>query len=623
LQILPDVRLAQLQKKQYRTIIELPARRGNLLDRSGKELAVSVPSYSLFADPKLIKDPHRWAAQVSKISGSSYREILKKVKPKDKRFVWIQRRMSESDRDKIKKLNLSGIGFVEEAKRIYPNNALLSQVIGFLSRDDRGVEGIEKKFDKELRGEKHAFHVERDARGRPLLIDGRIFAEVPAGADLTLTIDSEMQFVLEKSLYDTVVTHNADSAMGIVLDAKTSEVLAMGYAPTYDLNRARSFGSNFWRNKIATDSFEPGSVVKTILIAGALRENLVKPSTKFYCEDGKFKIGKRTIREADAHHNFGYLSVSEILAKSSNIGAAKIAFEMGPQLLKKTMVDFGLTETLSEDFVGESKGIMQAMPWSQHLQAAISFGHGIATTPLQIAAAYAAIASDGILRRPYIVKSMHSWDTSEEKVFEPKEIRRVLSKSEASTMRLMLNQATEEGGTGIPAQVPGFPVAGKTGTAQKVSATGGYSKNEYISSFAGMIPANDPKYVIYVAVDNPRDKYYGAEVAAPLFSRMASFAVRKSGLAPVRITKRNVVPIQKAKKSDLSQRLQAAALVLNETELNRTPDLKGLTLREVYQRVKGADLEINAKGNGRVADMIPSAGDPLPSNKTIRIILRE
>lgn len=629
LQILPDARMAELQKRQFRTVIELPARRGTITDRTGKELAVSVPVYSMYADPKLISKAKVRGKQFAKIlakkMGWSPLYVLEKIKNKEKRFVWLRRHLSKAEMDGVKALKLEGIGFVEESQRIYPNENLLSQVLGFVGKEGRGLEGIELKFDQILRGENQKIRVEKDARGRPLLVDGRIFTEPPSGTDIQLTIDSELQFVLEKQLHDAMVQHNADSALGIVMDAKTSEILAIGYAPTFDANRPRDFGSEFWRNRSVTDAFEPGSTLKTFVIAGGLKRGILKPSSKYYCEEGKFKVGPHYIREADSRHKFGMLTVTEILAQSSNIGTAKIGMQMGDRALRETLTEFGFGERTGVEMPGETKGTLHPLPWRPHLLANISFGHGLSVTPMQMVAAYGAIANGGILKKPIIVKALHSAHESEERVFTAQEIRRVLTPEQANVMRMMLMQATADHATGKNARVLGFPVAGKTGTAQKV-VNGTYSREQYFSSFAGFVPANDPRFVIYVAIDNPRNKYYGSEVAAPLFSKVAGYALRKAGLAPILISEKNVIhgkPAEERKQTQALEKIRNMAKTMAMDENNLTPDFKGLTLREVYSRVRGTAIKVRISGRGVVASTSPAAGEALPPNKTVRVFLEQ
>lgn len=374
--------------------------------------------------------------------------------------------------------------------------------------------------------------------------------------------------------------------------------------------------------------------MKTFVIAAALRENVIKPSTKFYCEKGSFRVGDRVIREAETKEKFENLTVSEILAVSSNVGTTKIAFKMGAEGLRQSLLDFGFGQRLGVDLPGEARGMLQALPWRPHLLSNISFGHGVSTTPLQIANAFAVIANGGVLNTPYIVQSVRDAETGMVTETEVKPIRRVLTPEQAAQMRAMLVGVTTEG-SGGNARVDGFMVGGKTGTAQKVNPTGrGYIQGSYISSFGGFIPANDPKFVIYVAVDSPRKAYYGSTVAAPVFSRIASYAVRKEGIAPLQMAERSSVDpkVRRLAAADFKGSAKSAAKeLLTTTELEKVtvtpaidavPDLMKMTTREVLRRVSGQEIKVKFIGQGTVADVMPSIGSPLPGNKEITVIMK-
>jgi cell division protein FtsI (penicillin-binding protein 3) len=626
-QILPNSRLKELQSRQYKTLIELPARRGLISDRSGKELAVTIPAYSVFADPKEIESPKRFANKVAKKLGYSPAYVYERVKNRERRFVWLKRRLNKEFVESLQALKLKGLGVIEESERVYPNENLMAQVLGFVGREGQGLEGLELQFDSQLKGESRKIKIERDARGRPLLLDGGLFTETPAGYDLALTIDHELQYRLERELAQATQEYSADSALGVILDAQTSEILAIGHAPSFDPNKAAQYDRELLRNKAVTDAFEPGSTLKTFVVAGALREGTVKPNKKYFCENGRMKVGKYFIREADAAHVFGDLTVTEVLAKSSNIGTTKIALELGEEKVRRILGDFGFGARSGLELPGEAAGVLQKLPWRDHLLANISFGHGITATPLQMANAYAAIANGGTLRSPIIVKEAVQPETGERIQYKARDIRQVLTPAHAATMRLMLNAATGPTGTGKAAQVPGFPVAGKTGTAQKVVVGEGYAKDQYVSSFAGMIPANNPRYVIVVSIDNPKNKYYGSEVAAPLFSRVAGYAVRQAGLAPVLITEKSVinktqVNTVKRERDESIAKIREMAKMLTADEQNVTPDFTGLTLREVYNRVRGTPLKVDVRGEGTVMLTLPQPGAELPVDKTIKVFFK-
>jgi cell division protein FtsI (penicillin-binding protein 3) len=614
LQMLPDSRLDNLKKRQFETSLQIRTRRGAIVDRHGNELAASVPAYSLFADPKMITDSSRLAKRLSKAFNLPEAATRKRLRDRQRRFIWLKRQISEAERDKIKKWDEPGLGFIEEPKRVYPNGGLLAQVLGFVGSEGSGLEGLELQFNKDLEGQLKQVLLPRDARGRPLLADGRSLTEVPDGADLELTIDYEAQFNLEQELQSVVEKFEAASAMGVVMDAQTSEILAMANLPLSHL-----------RNRLVADAFEPGSIMKTFVVAAALRENLVRPSTRYFCEGGRWKIGDKWIKEAMESEKFEWLNVTEILAHSSNIGTAKIAFDLGAQRLFQGLADFGFGAKTGMDLPGEARGIMNPLPWRPHLLSNISFGHGIAVTPMQMIAAYGAIANGGMLRKPMLVKKVRRPGQAEAVELQPQDIRRVLTSADAATMRLMLTAATEEKATGWNARIPGYHVAGKTGTAQKVDTVkGGYIPNSYISSFAGFVPAHNPRYVILVAIDDPKKAYYGSQVAAPVFSRIAQYMVRRAGLPPVLFTENNMVrgASPEKRRTDLQARAVADLKSAAENEAAGTfPNLLGLTLREALTKVRGQASHIQVRGHGVVVRTIPQSGALVPSRHRVTLVL--
>lgn len=619
LQFLPNGRLNSLQSRQFQTNVTLLARRGAIVDKNGRDLAMSATAYSLYADPKILNNKKTVAKKLAKILSQPSEGIYSKIKDSTKRFVWIQRMLEQNKADEIKSWNIRGLSFVEEWRRVYPNENLLAQTLGFLGSEGQGLEGLELGFNHILVGSQKKMQVKRDARGRPLINNGLMFTETPEGSELRLTVDSELQYRLESELANAVSTFEADNAVGVVLDAKTSAILALSSAPTFDVNKAMKTPQEYRRNRVLTDAFEPGSTMKTFVVATALRDGIVKPNTKFYCEKGSFKIGNHIIREAESKEKFEDLTVAEILAVSSNVGTTKISFKMGAEKLRQGLLDFGFGQRLGIELPGEARGMVQTLPWRQHLLSNISFGHGISATPLQIANAFAAIANGGVLNTPYIVQSIHDLETGESTETKVKPIRRILSSEQAAQMRAMLVGVTSKGGTGVNARVDGYMVAGKTGTAQKVNPNGrGYLSGAYISSFGGFIPANDPRFVIFIAVDSPRKSYYGATVAAPVFSRMASYAVRKEGIAPLLQLAEG--PSVKVKTRSVASEVKAAVTADSSTEL--VPDFMNLTTREVLRMVSGQEIKIKFVGQGKVSEMVPQAGYPLPENKEVTVILK-
>jgi cell division protein FtsI (penicillin-binding protein 3) len=354
--------------------------------------------------------------------------------------------------------------------------------------------------------------------------------------------------------------------------------------------------------------------MKSFVIAAGLKQKILQPNTKYFCENGLMKIGDRTIREAETSHSFGNLTVTEILAKSSNIGTTKIAFQLGAENLRKVYQDFGFGERTFIDFPGETKGILHSLPWNPHLLSNISFGHGITASPIQIANAYAALVNGGFLNKPYLVESVKDPETSESKHFTPELLRKVLADQESKQMRMMLSSVTAEGGTGQAARVKGFIVGGKTGTAQKVSPNKrGYMPGAYISSFVGFIPANDPRFVIYVAIDHPKKAFYGSTVAAPLFARLAGFAARREGLPPSELL---------LSSSSRSRKISSSIdKVDSSTSSSVMPSILNLPLREALHILQPLNKPLEVKGSGRVSDLWPQPGQNLDGIEKIIIQL--
>lgn len=629
LQFLPQDKLSALQTRQFQTVVTLPARRGTIYDHHGKELAMSSPAYSLYADPKILENKKTLAKQLAQITNDQARDIYLKIKDSSKRFVWIDRLLSASAAEEIRRLNIRGLGLVEDWKRVYPNDNLLSSTLGFVGKEGQALEGVELFYDSVLKGEKKKVNLRRDARGRPLIQDGLLFTETPQGKEMKLTVDADLQYFVETEMSESIRRHEADGGWAVVLDAKTSAIRALASWPSFDPNKPQGASSNQRRNRAVTDTFEPGSTMKTFVIASAIENKIVKPNTKIFCENGFFKIGKRVIREAEKNHSHATISVSEVLAFSSNIGTSKIALKMGDDLLKQSLIGFGFGQKSGVDLPGEAKGIMLALPWRDHLLANISFGQGVTASPLQIANAYAAIANGGVLNQPYIVESVTDIETNEVTKMTPKEIRRVISPETAAQMRLMLTGVTSDEGTGIAARVPGYIVGGKTGTAQKIKPYGrGYMPNGYIASFSGFIPANDPQLVIFVGLDHPRKGYYGSQTAAPLFSRIASYAVRREGVAPEILTEKTISKVredslaQKFLNEDKSIQLKVENMNDGAQITTAAPEFKSLTVREVLNEAASQKIEVKFIGSGRVETTSPEAGQALGPDRKMTVILK-
>lgn len=520
LQVLTPRELSKKLTNQHKSVISLTPQRGTIYDRNGRELAVSIEVESLFARPHMIENARSVAARLSAVLGISSTKILKKLNNRAG-FVWIKRMLTPSQAEKIKSLNIRGLDFFKENQRFYPNKELLGQVLGFTGIDQKGLEGLEFEYDNILKGKQRKMLVDKDALGRFLFIEGMNSSDHLQGHDLILTIDKNIQYIAEKELQTAVIESQAKGGIVVVIDPWTGEILALAIAPLFNPNQFLKYTPEIWRNRAVTDVFEPGSTFKTFLVASALEEGLIKSNDFFFCENGSFRIANKIIHDL---HPYGWLSVSRILKHSSNIGASKICKRLGKELFYQYIRKFGFGEETGIQSPIEASGFVP-LPYrlSEHTQSAIAFGQGISVTPLQLATAYAAVASGGVLMRPCFVKKVIDAKGLIVQKNEPFIRRRVISDKTALSVKKMLESVVSEGGTGVKAAVSGFTVAGKTGTSQKTENKqpgSGYSSKKLIASFAGFAPADKPKITILVSIDEPQKTTHGGEIAAPVFSKI-------------------------------------------------------------------------------------------------------
>jgi cell division protein FtsI (penicillin-binding protein 3) len=514
----------QAEGQSVRTIA-VDAPRGTIYDRNGEILAMSNATSSIYVNQKQIKDakkdPAAIAALLAPALGVSADELIPKLTG-DSQFKYLARKVDTSIGDAVKEKNLVGIGVLTEPKRVYPKGALAPQLLGMVGGDEtKGLAGLELQYEEQLAGQAGESQIVSDVFGRRLATNS--LKEAVPGQDITLTIDAEIQYETEKVLAAVVQEFEAKKACAVVLDPTTGEILAMANTPVFDANQysSKTVQESDRRNMAVTDQYEPGSTFKMVTVAAALEGGIVNPDTMFTLKP-TITIYDREVHEAHEDvEAVRHYTVTEILSKSSNVGTVTIGQQVGKQALVDMIRKFGFTEKAGIDFPGEVDGQMLAPEkWSGTTIANVPIGQGIAVTPLQLAAAYAAIANGGIMVRPHLVRSTVA-----------SESRQVVSQRVADQLREMLT-VTVEDGTGKLAQVTGYQVAGKTGTAQKVKETGGYYDDHVVASFVGMVPAGDPRLVILVTVDDPLTQQFGAYVAAPAFAQIASFSLRRLGIPP-------------------------------------------------------------------------------------------
>lgn len=515
--------LAVAHRQQY-LAVETPPLRGPITDRNGKEFVTNLKIPSIYAVPRILSHEERktLSSELAKILGLEQKRLLEKLK-KDKSFVWIKRRVTFEEANKVKKLGNPALGVIDEYKRFYPQGPMLAQVLGFSNVDNQGLDGIELFMDNELRGKPGKRITKRDALGRE--IKAFEIKALPAidGNRIVLTIDQRLQYLTEKSLELAFKQWKAKGAWAIVMDPWTGEILAMANQPGFDPNSYDKSTAETKRNRAVTDMYEPGSVFKIVTASGALNEGVITPETKINCENGKWHWGYKVLHDV---HPYGILSMTEVIVKSSNIGTVKIGLKLGPTKLQQYIKGFGFGAYTGIDLGGEAPGYTRPpSQWSKTSPYNIPIGQEVMVTALQMVTAISVIANGGYLVKPYIVSKIQDSVGVVLKQKKPLIKQKVINAETAATMRKILTRVVEAG-TGTKAKIQDIPVAGKTGTAQKVLPGGkGYSHNTFISSFIGFAPSDNPRYAMVVVLDEARPLYYGGTVAAPVFKEVMEAAL--------------------------------------------------------------------------------------------------
>ena len=513
--------LTSIAKKQHNQLVELEPRRGTIYDCNLKAQAFNMSMDSLYAVPGEIKGKENVINQLNSILGLK-RSYLEDRLNRKKSFIWLARKLNPDKSATIKKLNIKGLGFLKETKRIYPNSYLASHIIGFSGMDNIGLEGVERDYNRHLKGIPGWAIFLRDARQKKLDIWEKMVVPVD-GEDLVLTIDEVIQYIAERELDKAFKDFHAKGASIIVMDPHTGRILALANRPTYDLNDHSEVSKDSMRNRAICDLFEPGSVFKIVTASGALEEKKVTEEDVFFCENGTYKVGGRILHD---HMPHGLLTFRQVIEESSNIGTVKVAQLLGPDKLYHYVRAFGFGSKLGIDLSGEISGMISPPKlWSKTSITSIPMGQEVGVTALQLASAISVIANGGQLMKPYIIDSVRDIQGRLIKQNKPVLIHKVISIDTAMRIKKILTGVIEEG-TGKLAKVSGFSAAGKTGTAQKLEPNGTYSHNKFVASFIGFSPAEDPILTIVVIVDEPHPSYFGGVVAAPVFQKVASDAIR-------------------------------------------------------------------------------------------------
>jgi cell division protein FtsI (penicillin-binding protein 3) len=521
--------LARAESQQQRRI-ELPPSRGTIFDVRGRALAVSVEVESAWADPAEVADPEAVAAALAGALGLDRDKLAAELSGPG-RFVWLARRLDPPDAERVRALGLPGVRFQHETKRYYPNRALAAPVLGFVGTDSVGLAGVEQQYDGGITGRAGRQTVLADARRRRAVTPHLAFTAPEPGRDLVLTLDVAIQHVVERELARAVAESGAKGGTAVVLDPWSGAVLAMAAVPGFDPNRFAGYPAERLGNPVVQEVYEPGSTFKMVTASAALAANLIDPHDVIDCELGGIRLGSVLIRD---HKRFGYLSFRDVIARSSNVGAIKAGLRVGRDRLHAQAAAFGFGSATGIDLPGEAAGMLHPPEaWRPNSVAYVAFGHEVTVTPLQLANAFAAVANGGTLFRPFVALERRSPDGSAERRGAPEVLGRPLAPTTAREIERLL-EAVVADGTGKAAAVPGYTVAGKTGTAQKV-VDRRYAPGRYIASFAGFVPARQPALVAAVVIDEPRPPlYHGGQVAAPAFAAMAEPILLYLGVPPDR-----------------------------------------------------------------------------------------
>jgi len=608
LQILEGGKLSSLAEEGYTGKRTLTTQRGTIFDRNGRELALSIDVSSIYCYPKKIKDTLKTATLIASALHIERRDVLKKLHSSQP-FVWIKRKVTPEEIKRVRALNLTGIGFTKESRRYYPCMETGAHVIGFASQDNRGLEGIELQYNRYLEGQQIRLNGIHDALGRPLLFDGPGI-EPHGPFDLILTLDKEISYKAQKTLRKAVERSGARSGVCVVMRPQTGEILAMAVVPEFNPNIFWRHKPYEWRNRAVTDCFEPGSTLKAFLLAAALEEGVITPETVLDCEKGNYVIGKHVIHDS---RPFGMLPASEVIKFSSNIGAIKIGQRLGAKRFHYYLRGFGFGERTGIDFPGERKGNLRS-PRDTSLvgQNTLCFGQGLSVSPLQLAMAFGAIANGGHLMRPYLVKSILDRKGETVRRFYPSVRRDIISSRAAKKVSGVLEGVVRTGGTAPKAAIKGYPVAGKTGTAQKVDPIRKtYSDKKFMAFFGGFAPSDSPAIVILVALDEPKGKPYGGIVAAPVFRDVGSWTLNHLNIAPA-FEQRLPYPIERDEE----------IVVFNPDSPGSVPNVKGLGMRDVVRKAKQLGLKVIVKGSGLAVEQSPAPGTPLRRHGLLMVTFR-
>ncbi|MGH9862856.1 MAG: penicillin-binding protein [Candidatus Acidiferrales bacterium] len=655
LQVFRHAELAERAQRQQQRTLEVTPKRGVLYDREGRELAVSVGVDSAFAVPHEVADPAGTARRVAAVLGAERLPLEEKLRS-ERSFVWLARKLDSTRADRLRSLNLPGVYFQKEYKRFYPKRELAAHVLGFVGLDENGLAGIEYSLDNVIRGQPRRLVITADGRRRWFKRQNEVPLE---GASVRLTLDEKIQYIAEQELAAAMAQTRAAAGTVIVEETRTGEILALANSPTYNPNDPTAVATSTLVNRAVSLAYEPGSTFKIVTIAAALEEGVTHPEEAIDCQQGAIYIAGHRIRD---HKSFGLLSLREVIQESSDVGAIKIGMRLGDSRLYEHIRRMRFGQPTGIELPAESRGLLRPPgQWSRISIGAISMGQEVAITSLQLASALSAIGNGGEWVQPHVVREIIRGDAREQ--VSPARRERIIPKRVAEELRTMLGRVVTLG-TGRQAQPAGYTAAGKTGTAQKIDATGRYSPRDFIASFAGFAPAEDPVVTVVVVLDSPRGKYHGGEVSAPVFASVA-----ERTLAYLNVPRTLPVPraraaprLERASVQDFSPGQFSAASWVAQEESGRgpvarelfesrqgvsgglgtlpeepappgrvvtlntdsvvVPDFIGQPLRAVSERCARLGLEPVLVGSGIAAAQRPAAGTRVPRGSRVQVEFR-
>jgi len=625
LQVVRHADLAARAEKQQMRTIDAPAMRGDIVDRHGRTLATSVDADTVYAVPSEIVDA---PAAVAKLCGAfgdctaKERQGLTDRLSQRRPFAYVRRQISPDEAERVTALGLEGIGFIKESKRFYPNLQLAAHLIGYVGIDNSGLGGLEYTYDPEIRGKKGTILIQTDAKRHAF---SRFERPPTSGATVELTIDEYLQHIAERELHDAVVDERARGGSVVMMNPHTGEILAMANEPTFNPNAYRDADEIERRNRAVQNLYEPGSTFKVVTASAAIEDKVLSPDALIDTNPGMVKLAGRPAITEDSHHNYGVLSLTDVIVKSSNVGAIKIGFKIGAERLSRFVGLYGFGKTVSPDFPGENSGIVwRPERMTESALASVSMGYQVAITPLQMVAAVSSVANGGVYMEPRVLRAVYRG--SRRFSVQPKVVRRTVSPDTAATLTTIMEQVVERGTAKRALMTDeGFTIAGKTGTAQKLE-NGHYSHSDHFGSFVGFVPSRNPSIAMIVVIDSAKAvSDHGGIAAAPVFKRIAESALRYLGVSP---TINPMPPVLLVKQQDANvdptsanDPADAKVSLVADGPPGTVPDVRGMSAREAVRKLVKLGLNAHASGDGFVVAQTPEPGEPLEAGGICQLTL--